>query len=89
MNPQKMKAVIQRLGIEQLLKEKEQMRTQIATGMMAATLITLHDKYDWKPEQLSRIMCEVFEQFDSVYEKYVKIEDFYTELESMGIKVTK
>lgn len=87
MNLQRFKPIIQRLVLEQLMKEKEQMRTQMATSMMAATLLTLHDKYDWQPEQLAQIMKEIFEQFDAVREKYVKIEDFYAELERMGIKV--
>lgn len=87
MNMQKMKPIIQRCVMEQLEKEKTKMRTEITTAMMAVTLITLHDKYDWQPDQLVKIMGEIFEQFEAVWEKYVKIEDFYAWLESVGIKV--
>lgn len=87
MNPQKMKPIIQCLIMEELNRQKENMRTQMAMAMMAATLITLYDKYDWQPEQLVKVMKEIFEQFECVAEKYVKIDDFYAELESMGIKV--
>jgi len=87
MNMQKMKPLVQRYVMEQLEKEKAKMRTEITTAMMATTLITLHDKYNWQPNQLVKIMNEIFDQFEAVWEKYVKIEDFYAWLESVGIKV--
>jgi hypothetical protein len=86
-SPAQQKAIIQRGIIEGISKEKEQIRVQTVQAMMAATLMTLHDEYDWKPDNLVTIMAKIFDQFDSVSRKFVKIQDFYDWLESIGIEV--
>jgi hypothetical protein len=81
------KLIIQRMAQEAIAKEKEELKTKIVSDMMAATLMTLHDKYDWQPEKLVAIMAEIFNQFDSVSKKFVKLQDFYDWLESIGITI--
>jgi hypothetical protein len=87
MKPQQLKAIATRAALEQINKEKEAIRVRTSSAMMAATLLTLHDKYDWTPDRLQVIMVQIFNQFDAVVDKFVKIDDFYKCLEEMGIKV--
>lgn len=87
MKPQQLKNLAARAAMEQIKNEKDKIQRQVTMGMMAATLITLHDKHDWDAGKLSTVMRQIFEQFDAVADKYVKIEDFYNCLEELGIKV--
>lgn len=87
MNPKQQKLIIERLATEHYNKNIQAAKEQVSRAFMAATLITLHDKHQFTPYSLKKIMIDIFDQFDSVCEKYVTIEDFYKELEGMGIEV--
>lgn len=83
------KVIVQRAVAEGITKQAESIRIQTVQQVYAAMLITLHDKWDWKPEQLVQIFEQITYQFDCIADKYVKIEDFYKLLDELGIKVVE
>lgn len=89
MKPNQLKNIAVRMAHEYIRKEAENIRTQTVQKMMAATLLVLHDKYDFTPDMLLKIMQEIFNQFECVLDKVVTIDDFTKELESMGVKIAK
>lgn len=89
MKPNQLKNIAVYMAQEYIRKETENIRTQIVQKMMAATLLVLHDKYDFTPDMLKKVMQEIFEQFECVLDKLVTINDFIKELESMGVKIAK
>jgi hypothetical protein len=89
MKPNQQKEIIKMLTAQTIAKEKEHIRKTLASAMMAATLITLHDKYDWGKKRLMQIMAEIFTQFECVEGKFVEVEDFYKWLETIGVTVNE
>lgn len=87
MKPQQLKNIAVRMAMEYIAKEAEKIRTDVVRKMMAVTLLTLHDKYDFTPEMLVKVMQEIFDQFECVSDKLVTLNDFFNELESMGIEI--
>jgi isopropylmalate/homocitrate/citramalate synthase len=81
--------IVNRLVAEQVARQAQKWRSQTAQQVYAVILIILHDKYEFKPEQLKRVIEEITEKFDCIADKYVKIEDFYELLEEIGIEVTE
>jgi isopropylmalate/homocitrate/citramalate synthase len=89
MKPAQQRDIINRLVAEQVARQAQKWRSQTAQQVYAVILIILHDKYEFKPEQLKRVIEEITEKFDCIADKYVKIEDFYELLEEIGIEVTE
>jgi hypothetical protein len=89
MKPAQQRDIINRLVAEQVAKQAQKWRSQTAQQVYAVVLIILHDKYNFKPEQLKRVIEEITEKFDCIADKYVKIEDFYELLKEMEIEVTE
>jgi hypothetical protein len=89
MKPQQQRDIINRLVAEQVARQAQKWRTQTAQQVYAVILIILHDKYEFTPEQLKRVIEEITEKFDCIADRYVRIEDFYGLLQDMGIEVTE
>lgn len=82
------KAQLDRLIDEVLMRERAKMETEIASKVIAATLVVMHDKYGWKGKcRLPRLMNQIFAQFEAVNEKYIKVDDFYKILAELGVKI--
>lgn len=87
MKPTQQKALLNRAAGEIARKQAEKWRLQTVQQMYAVMLTVLHDKWDFKADQLVDVLEQITEQFACIGDKYVKIEDFYELLDDMGIKV--
>ena len=89
MTPAQQRDIINRLVAEQVARQAQKWRSQTAQQVYAVVLTILHDKYEFKAEQLKNVIEQITEKFDCIADKYVRIEDFYELLKDMGIEVTE
>jgi len=60
------------------------------SGMIASFALVLHDKWGWGQTRIKRLLDQVNEQFDSIDNDYLKIEDMkQTILDEIGINIDK
>lgn len=58
------------------------------SGIFAALVLTLHDKWEWHQGEIKLLLEQVSEQFDSINEGYLSLEDVKrTVLEEVGIDI--
>lgn len=58
------------------------------SGILAATVIVIHDKYGFEKEQCIKLLDEINEQFDSVDKGFLSIDDIRsTVLDELGIDI--
>jgi lantibiotic modifying enzyme len=68
-------------------KQANKWRVQTAQQMYSVVLKNLFDKYDFTPNMLWQFFERCTKDFDAIGDKFVKIEEFYSLLEDMGIKI--
>jgi hypothetical protein len=87
MNPTQQRAIVKRIAVELFMKERDiwiQRCTSAITASVAADLI---DKWDWTPEQVSKLLESSDSNFQNMLDKFVSIDDFYEWLEEKHINI--
>jgi len=85
MTPQQQKAIITRLVHSQLISERVEINRRAITAVITAVAVSLHDKYDWKPDEINKLVKLTVNEFEAINEKYLTLDELLQMAEDMGI----